>query len=164
MEFLYKPIGIIFSDNKNPKGTPIQAAFAGKSKGYIELSPEYEPGLKDLAGFSHIYLIYHFHLSEGWSLQVKPFLDNTDRGLFATRAPKRVNQIGLSIVQLDRIEKNTIYISDVDILDGTPLLDIKPFCPVFDNRENCRIGWMEGNIDKKDRHYADNRFSPDLSK
>lgn len=162
MEFTYNSIGTIYSEHKGPKGTPIQAAFAGNARGRIELKPEYVPGLKDLDGFSHIILLYHFHLSRGWSLHVKPFLEDVERGVFATRAPKRPNPIGLSVVRLERIEGNILYISEVDIVDGTPLLDIKPFVPAFDHRNNCRTGWMEKNINNRERYIADGRFSGEL--
>lgn len=158
MVIKYQPIGTIHSDHKTPQGTPIQSALAGNVKGYIDLNPDYVPGLRDLDGFSHLLLIYHFHLSRDWSLTVKPFLEDVEHGVFATRAPKRPNPIGLSVVRLERIEDNILHISDVDIVDGTPLLDIKPFAPPFDHRDNCSIGWMQGKIANSDRHHADERF------
>ncbi|CAN2041942.1 putative S-adenosyl-L-methionine-binding protein PYRAB06630 [Candidatus Magnetomoraceae bacterium gMMP-15] len=155
----YKPIGIIHSPFKELKGMPIQPTGARGTKGTIELYKEYEEGLKDLTGFSHIILLYNFHASEGYSLIVTPFLDKKKHGLFATRAPKRPNSIGLSIVKLDNIEENKLYISDLDILDKTPLLDIKPYVPDFDRRENVRIGWMEKNSHKVVNQKADERFT-----
>ena len=128
-EISYRPIGIIHSPFKETKGTPIQPAGAQGIAATIELKPEYVDGLKDLEGFSHIFLIYHFHLSQGYSLKVKPFLDKYMRGLFATRAPKRPNAIGVSVVRLVGIKGCTLQIEDVDIVDGTPLLDIKPYLP-----------------------------------
>jgi tRNA-Thr(GGU) m(6)t(6)A37 methyltransferase TsaA len=154
----YKPIGVIHSPFKDPKGMPIQPAGAQGISGAIELQAEYEDGLKDLEGFSHIILIYHFHLSEGYSLQVRPFLDDTPRGIFAIRGPRRPNSIGVSVVRLERIEGATLYISNVDIVDGTPLLDIKPHVPHFDGVENVRIGWLEDRADRATDRRSDERF------
>lgn len=124
----------------------------------VELNPDLELGLKDLDGFSHIILLYHFHLSRGYSLELKPFLDDTLRGVFATRAPRRPNALGLSVVRLIRIIGNVLEIQDVDILDKTPLLDIKPFVPEFDNREAASIGWLAGKIGRPVSTRADGRF------
>ena len=147
-EIKYKPIGIIHSPFKEPKGTPIQPAGAKGIDGTVEVFPEYAEGLKDVEGFSHIILIYHFHLSKKSSLKVKPYLDNEVHGVFATRAPSRPNPIGISTVRLLRIEGNILYIQDVDIVDETPLLDIKPYVPEFDIREVERIGWLEEKVHK----------------
>lgn len=140
---------------------PIQPIGAKGVKGQIELKREYEEGLKDLNGFSHIILIYHLHLCNGHSLKVKPFLDNVKRGIFATRAPKRPNPIGISVVRLEKIEKNTIYISNIDVVDGTPLLDIKPYIPHFDTCEDeevC-IGWFEDKHHEAKEKKSDKRFA-----
>ena len=115
-------------------------------------------GLKDLEGFSHVFLIYHFHLSEGYSLEVKPFLDDQDHGVFATRAPRRPNPIGISIVRLVRVDGPILYIEDVDVVDGTPLLDIKPYVPEFDVRPAERIGWFSGKAELVEQTRADERF------
>lgn len=155
----FRPIGIIHSPFNEAKGAPIQPKRAKGVAGTIELFPEYKEGLADLDGFSHIILIYHFHLSQGYSLKVKPFLDNTLRGLFATRAPRRPNQIGVSVVRLDRVEGTTLHISNLDIVDGTPLLDIKPYVPHFDKEEEIRIGWLTGRTKKAGNKSADNRFA-----
>lgn len=154
----YKPIGIIHSPFKELKGMPIQPVGAQGISGTIELQSEYENGLKDLEGFSHIILIYHFHLSEGYSLQIRPFLDDTPRGIFAIRAPRRPNPIGISVVRLDKIEGTTLYISNVDIVDGTPLLDIKPYVPHFDGVENVRIGWLAKRAKRATDKRSDERF------
>ncbi len=154
----YTPIGIIHSPFKEPKGVPIQPSASKEVEGYVEIFPEFVPGLKDLEGFSHIILLYHFHLSKPFSLLVKPYLDDKHHGVFATRAPARPNPIGLSIVQLLSIEENILHIRDVDIVDGTPLLDIKPYVPQFDERENVRIGWLEDNIAKLPKSKDDGRF------
>ena len=131
-EIIYQPIGIIHSPFATPPGAPIQPPAAHAIPGTVVIFPEYQEGLQDLEGFSHLFLIYHFHLSRPYTLKVKPFLDATTRGVFATRAPARPNPIGLSVVRLERIEGNTLFIVDVDIVDGTPLLDIKPYVPAFD--------------------------------
>jgi len=153
-----KPIGTIHTPYTELKGMPIQPAGAVGVRGTIDVFKEYRAGLKDLGGFSHIILLYHFHHSRGYDLEVVPFLDSHPRGLFATRAPKRPNPIGLSVVQLDRIEGGTLHIQNVDILDGTPLLDIKPYVPEFDRPTSIRTGWLEqARKDVKD-HQADDRF------
>jgi tRNA-Thr(GGU) m(6)t(6)A37 methyltransferase TsaA len=136
----YSPIGIIRSEQTNPEETPIQPVFAKGCQGRAELFPEYAAGLRDLEGFSHIYLLYHFHHSGPVRLIVKPFLDDVEKGVFATRAPCRPNPIGLSVVELVRCEDNVLHLDGLDVLDGTPLLDIKPFVPRFDRVENPRGG------------------------
>ena len=144
MEYTYRPIGVIRTPHKEPEGTPIQPTGAQGIEGTIELNPEYIPGLKDIEGFSHVILLYHFHRAEGYSLQVRPYMDKDTHGVFATRIPGRPNPIGLSVVRLLGIDGGTLRIQDVDILDGTPLLDIKPYVPAFDHRETDRIGWLTG--------------------
>ena len=139
----YSPIGIIHSPFKKPEGTPIQPSAAKGVRGEVDLFPEFAEGLEDLAGFSHIILLYHFHLSKKYHLKVKPFLDDEYRGLFATRAPARPNAIGLSVVRLTKIDEAKLHIEDVDIVDTTPLLDIKPYVPEFDVRSVARVGWLE---------------------
>jgi tRNA-Thr(GGU) m(6)t(6)A37 methyltransferase TsaA len=157
-EIIYRPIGIIRSPYKETEGTPIQTTGAKGVGGTVEILPEWVEGLKDLDGFSHIILIYHFHLSKGCSLTVKPFLDDTPRGVFSTRAPKRPNAVGFSIVRLVKIEKATLYIEDVDIVDATPLLDIKPYVPEFDAKEAKRTGWLSGRAERATEAEADKRF------
>jgi len=157
-EIKYKPIGIIHSPFKEPKGTPIQPAAAKGVNGLVEVFPEYSEGLKDLEGFSHIILIYHFHLSKKSSLKVKPYMDDQIRGVFSTRAPCRPNPIGISVVRLIAIKGNKLYIQDIDIVDGTPLLDIKPYVPEFDVRAIEKIGWLERNVSKLSKSKDDGRF------
>jgi len=157
-QIIFRPIGIIHSPFKEAKKMPIQPAGAKNVEGTIDINPEFENGIKDLDGFSHIILLYHFHLSKGFSLEVVPFLDDKLRGVFATRAPRRPNAIGLSIVRLVDIEKNRLYIRNVDIVDGTPLLDIKPYVPEFDDQKAERIGWLSDKIDKMREIKADERF------
>jgi tRNA-Thr(GGU) m(6)t(6)A37 methyltransferase TsaA len=153
-----RPIGIIHTPFTKTEGMPIQPVGAAGVHGTIEVFEEYRSGLKDLDGFSHIILIYHFHRSQGFDLHVVPFMDKKPRGLFATRAPKRPNPIGLSVVQLDNVEKGTLHIQNVDILDGTPLLDIKPYIPEFDRHTDIRTGWLEQARKTVKKRKADNRF------
>lgn len=157
-EITYTPIGVVRSPFKDPEGAPIQPSGARGAKGEVEVAPEYAEGLKSLEGFSHIILIYHFHLSKGYSLTVKPFLDDREHGLFATRAPRRPNAIGLSVVRLAAIEGNVLYIEDVDVLDGTPLLDLKPYVPEFDVRTPEKIGWLTGKAEDAREKKGDGRF------
>ncbi len=155
----YKPIGIIHTPFDTPQGTPIQPAGASGTAGSIDIFPEFTPGLADLKGFSHIYIIYHFHLSRKFSLRVKPFLDDHERGVFATRAPSRPNPIGLSVVRLMDVIDGRLEILDVDVVDGTPLLDIKPYVPEFDVFQAERIGWIGQKTDGIDKVVDDGRFS-----
>lgn len=154
----YKPIGVIHSPFRDVKGMPIQPAGAEGVVGTVEIELEYAAGLKDIEGFSHIILIYHFHLSEGYSLEVKPFLDDELHGVFATRAPTRPNAIGISVVRLVRLEGRVIHVADVDIVDGTPLLDLKPYVPEFDTRKTTRIGWLSKARHRVRDVRADERF------
>jgi tRNA-Thr(GGU) m(6)t(6)A37 methyltransferase TsaA len=156
--FNYQPIGIIHSPFKGREGTPIQAIGAIGVRAEVEIFAEYVEGLQDLEGFSHIILLYHCHLSQTYKLKVKPFLDDVERGLFATRAPARPNPIGMSLVRLMRIENATIYIQDIDIIDKTPLLDIKPFVPDFDVRKAERTGWLEKKAANAEKISDDGRF------
>ncbi|MBI5252061.1 MAG: tRNA (N6-threonylcarbamoyladenosine(37)-N6)-methyltransferase TrmO [Desulfomonile tiedjei] len=158
-EITYKPIGVIHSPFTDVQGMPIQPSGASGVEGTVELNTDLVPGLKDLDGFSHIILIYHFHLSNGHSLEVIPFLDDTPRGVFATRAPRRPNSIGISIVRLTGISGNTLQIQDVDILNETPVLDIKPFVPEFDNRRTALSGWLSGKRKDVRKTKADKRFA-----
>ena len=153
-----RPIGIIHTPFKELENMPIQPSGAAGIRGAVELFPEFTEGLKDLDGFSHIILLYRFHESRGYKLMVTPFLDSEPRGVFATRAPKRPNPIGLSIVSLVQIRGSSLEIENVDILDGTPLLDIKPYVPEFDHQENCRIGWLEQARGKVRSKRSDKRF------
>jgi tRNA-Thr(GGU) m(6)t(6)A37 methyltransferase TsaA len=158
-----KPIGIIHTPFTKPEGMPIQPAGASGVEGTVEVFEEYRAGLKDLEGFSHIILLYHFHRSRSFELQVSPFMDSKPRGLFATRAPKRPNPIGLSVVQLDRIEDGVLHIQNVDILDGTPLLDIKPYVPEFDAQVKVRTGWLEKARRSVSGRKSDDRFKQNRS-
>lgn len=157
-EIRYRAIGTIRSPFEDIKGMPIQPTGAKGVGGTIEIEPAYVDGLKDIEGFSHIILIYHFHLSEGYSLEVKPFMDDALHGVFSTRAPRRPNPIGISVVRLVKVEGCTLHIEDVDIIDGTPLLDIKPYVPAFDVQRVERTGWLSKRADKVSDAKADERF------
>lgn len=149
MDILYHPIGIIHSPHTEPSKTPIQPCYASGIKGKVEVFPEYAEGLLDLDGYSHIYLIYHFNNAAPGSMRAKPFLQDKEHGLFATRLPSRPNRIGLSIVELERIEGNVLHILGVDTLDGTPLLDIKPYSRRIDCVEPFRSGWQDEVNDRE---------------
>jgi tRNA-Thr(GGU) m(6)t(6)A37 methyltransferase TsaA len=140
MELIMKSIGVIHSPFTDKNQTPIQPTRS-QASGHVEVFPEFAEGLQNLEGFSHIILLYAFHQSDGYSLQVKPFLDDRLRGLFATRHPSRPNPIGLSVVRLLARRENILDIEGVDMLDGTPLLDIKPYVPDFDVRTDVKTGW-----------------------
>ncbi len=142
MEYVMRAIGVIHSPFTDKKQTPIQPTRS-QAVGQVVVYPEFAEGLQDVEGFSHIILLYAFHQSEGYALRVKPFLDDQLHGLFATRHPRRPNPIGLSIVRLLARQDNVLEIEGVDTLDGTPLLDIKPYVPDFDVRTNTRTGWYE---------------------
>ncbi|WP_372750856.1 tRNA (N6-threonylcarbamoyladenosine(37)-N6)-methyltransferase TrmO [Labilibaculum sp.] len=158
-EIKLESIGIIRTSYQTIENMPIQPMGAIGKKAYIELDASYVDGLKDLEEFSHISLIYHLHKVRDYQLRVVPFMDNEEHGVFATRSPRRPNAIGLSTVKLIGIEGNLIYIEDADILDGTPLLDIKPFFTQFDNRENAKSGWLDRKWDEKYRTLtSDERF------
>ena len=163
-EIKYKPIGVIHSPFKDVEGMPIQPTGAKGVTGTVEVFAEYCAGLKDIGGFSHIILVYHFHLSKGYSLEVKPFMDEETHGVFATRAPARPNAIGISAVRLVGVKGCTLHIEDVDIVDGTPLLDIKPYVPDFDWRATERIGWLSEKSRNVRQKRSDSRFAPGENK
>ena len=153
-----KPIGYIKTPFLTKDGMPIQPTGAKGVKGTIEIDPKYVEGLADLDGFSHIILIYHFHLSKTYELSVKPFMDDKMHGIFSTRAPKRPNPIGFSVVQLNNMEGNILHIENIDVLNETPLLDIKPFIPDVDSPEVKKLGWLEGKSNKMREKISDKRF------
>ncbi|OYT53442.1 MAG: tRNA (N6-threonylcarbamoyladenosine(37)-N6)-methyltransferase TrmO [Candidatus Altiarchaeales archaeon ex4484_2] len=157
-EVRYKPIGIIHSPFRDAKGMPIQPTGARGVTGTVEILPEYCAGLRDMGGFSHIILIYHFHLSKQYSLEVRPYMDTNKRGVFATRIPGRPNPLGISVVRLIKVEGCTLHIQDVDILDSTPLLDIKPYVPEFDVRKVERTGWLSKRSGSVYGKRSDGRF------
>jgi len=154
-EVCYYPIGVIHSPYKRCEETPNQGRFNRDVEGRVELYPQYEEGLKDIEGFSHIILLYSFHLSTSHPLLVIPFRDDEPRGVFATRSPRRPNNIGMCIVELTRREGNILHFLGVDVVDGTPLLDIKPYVPSFDESGEVRIGWLTDKLgDREDEKYS----------
>jgi tRNA (adenine37-N6)-methyltransferase len=143
MEIILRPIGVIHSPFTEKESTPIQSVRS-QAIGWVEVYPEFAAGLKDIEQLSHLHLLYFFHQSFGYKLHVKPFLDDQEHGIFATRYPYRPNQIGLSTVRLLSCQENRLTIAGLDVLDLTPLLDIKPYVPDFDIRtEDVRTGWYE---------------------
>lgn len=140
---VYEAIGVIRSEHTKPEETPIQPVYAQGCPGQAEVFPEYAAGLRDVEGFSHVYLVYHMHKADRPRLTARPFLQDVERGVFATRAPCRPNPIGLSVVKLVRREGNILHLDGVDVLDGTPLLDIKPYTAKFDRIETARNGWQD---------------------
>jgi tRNA (adenine37-N6)-methyltransferase len=161
-EIRYQPIGMIHTPYESTKNIPIQPSAAKGIKGYAELDPKFVRGLKDLDGFSHIILVYHFHLSVGFHLEVRPFLDENKRGVFATRAPKRPNNIGISIVKIIGIEKNILHFENADMVNNTPLLDIKPYIPDMNPNDTVKTGWLTEVQHKMSYHKSDGRFDNDM--
>ncbi|RLD11157.1 MAG: tRNA (N6-threonylcarbamoyladenosine(37)-N6)-methyltransferase TrmO [Chlamydiae bacterium] len=157
-QIIFTPIGFIKSPFDKPVNMPIQSAAASGISGTVEIYDEFVPGLKDVEGFSHIILLYEFHRSDGYKLQVKPFLEDIVHGVFAVRAPKRPNGIGFSIVKLIKVEGNILHIENIDILNGTPLLDIKPYVPGFDCYPDAVSGWVENHREKISGMKSDDRF------
>ena len=157
-EIIFKPIGTIYSPFTDPRDMPIQPVGARGVRGTIELDPACAAGLQDLDGFSRIIVLYHFHRSNGYSLEVIPFLDKTPRGVFSTRAPRRPNAVGLSMLKLIAVDGATLTVEDVDILNGTPLLDIKPYVPVFDAHPDERSGWVTATSGEAGAMRSDDRF------
>jgi tRNA-Thr(GGU) m(6)t(6)A37 methyltransferase TsaA len=157
----YTPIGTIRTPHTTVAGMPVQNVGAADIQATIEIAPEYAAGLRDLDGFSHLILLYHLHQIHGHDLTVRSYIEGPDgplRGVFATRSPKRPNPIGLTVVQLLAVDGATLTIAGVDILDGTPLLDIKPYVPTFDARDAERTGWYANVIDRAASTRADDRF------
>lgn len=155
---VFRPIGIIRTPFDRPEGMPIQAAAAVGVRGRIELDEALTEGLADLDGFSHLILLYHLHRITESRLTVTPFLDDSARGIFATRSPARPNPIGLSTVRLIAVSGSTIEVEDVDMIDGTPLLDIKPYVPAFDQRDGVVVGWYTDRLERLPEARADDRF------
>lgn len=153
-----RPIGTIHTPFKEPKGMPIQPRREGGTEARVEVLAELAPGLTDLDGFSHIILLYHFHRCRGYETMVTPYLDTKQHGVFATRAPRRPNALGLSVVRLQRVEGNVLHVEGVDVIDRTPLLDIKPYVPSFDAVVECRAGWLQDVAGRVGDQTADERF------
>lgn len=159
MKIIFEKIGTIYSPFKSKEGMPIQSNGAIGVKGKIELNLDLIEGLNDLSNFSHIILIYQFHKSNGFELMTKPFLDNKKRGVFATRAPKRPNAIGMSVVKLLEVKNNILLIDNIDVLNETPLIDIKPYIPEFDIHQVEKVGWTKNKIANLNTIKSDKRFS-----
>ena len=155
---VYTPIGLVETPFNTIQEMPIQPCGGQGVKGRIILKTEFVDALTDLEAFSHIIVLYHFHKSKNFNPIVVPFLDNRPHGLFSTRAPRRPNPIGISVSRLERIEGNILDITDVDMLNGTPVLDIKPYVPEFDHHKVDRIGWLENNVDRTRDTSSDDRF------
>ncbi|OQY04869.1 MAG: tRNA (N6-threonylcarbamoyladenosine(37)-N6)-methyltransferase TrmO [Bacteroidetes bacterium 4572_117] len=143
MKIQINPIGTIYSPYKQTKGIPIQGRFKDDVEAFAELHKEYQAGLKDLDGFSHAILIYHFHNETEEKITAHPYLEKENHGIFAVRSPYRPNRIGISIVKIKKIVDNRLYFNEVDVFDETPLIDIKPYVEFFDKRENVKSGWVE---------------------
>lgn len=154
----FRPIGVIRTPFTDIKGMPVQAAAANGVEGWIDLAPELVEGLRDLEEFSHLMLLYHLHRTSAARLTVIPFLDDRPHGIFATRSPVRPNSIGLSTVRLLAIKGTRLHVEGVDMVDGTPLLDIKPYVPAFDDRDHARIGWFSEHLDRLANARTDDRF------
>jgi len=152
------PIGIIYSPHKSIEDMPIQPKGASDYTGHIIVDEKYVDGLQDLDGFSHIYLLYSFHNTTRTELLVTPFMDNQTRGVFATRSPLRPNHIGISIVKLKKVVRNNVYVEGVDVLDGTPLLDIKPYIEKFDAVKESDSGWLQASNEEIRKKRSDKRF------
>lgn len=159
MDVTYRAIGVVRSPFSETAGMPIQPSRAEAAEGSLEIEPEFREGLKDLDGFSHILVVCHLHRVKGTELTVVPFLDTEPRGIFATRAPKRPNPISISVLRVKSVNAGSIQVLDVDLLDGTPVLDIKPYVPEFDARVDARIGWYEHAARKDEKVVSDKRFS-----
>ena len=158
MNITFSSIGIIHTPFKTIENMPIQPSADNNSEGWIEIFDEYSAGLADLDGFSHLYLIFHLHKSTRFKLKVIPFLDTVERGIFSTRSPSRPNPVGLSVVKCISVKGNIITIQGLDILDGTPLIDIKPFVPLFEDTKDIRIGWFTGKDCSIPGKLSDGRF------
>jgi len=153
-QIVMHPIGIIHSPYKEIKDIPIQGVFDDKVEAWLELEEAYTKGLRDLDGFSHAIIVYYFHRSHREEIEGSPYLEQDKHGIFAIRSPHRPNHIGLSIIKIKSVKTNKVYFTEVDVLDGTPLFDIKPYVKYFDSRDNATSGWLDkhfknGNIPAK---------------
>ena len=158
MKITFEPIGIVHSPFTDLANMPIQPTGEKTAAGTLEIYAPYCEALADLDGFSHIYALYFFHKVNGWKPKVVPFLDKQPRGLFSTRAPRRPNPVGLSLLRILSIDGCRINVAGLDILDGTPLLDIKPYIPAFEEPQDLRIGWLEGHSEQVKSQKSDRRF------
>jgi tRNA-Thr(GGU) m(6)t(6)A37 methyltransferase TsaA len=154
----FTPIGVVHSPYTQIAGMPIQTVAARGISGMVVVDEAYAAGLRDIDGFLHLWLLVHLHRMQGFALEVIPYMDDKPHGVFATRSPRRPNPIGLSLVRLVRVEGATLHIEDIDLLDGTPVLDIKPYVPKLDDRASERTGWFAANVHKVSQVRADGRF------
>ncbi len=159
-EIVYRPIGLVRSPFTQLEGMPLQSVAAADVEGTIEIHPEFATGLQDIAGFSHLIVVAHLHRGEPGGLVVVPFLDDTPRGVFATRSPRHPNPIGISVVRLLGVDGAVLRVAGLDLLDETPVLDLKPYVPTFDHVDAERVGWFEGRAADVHRLRADARFEP----
>jgi tRNA-Thr(GGU) m(6)t(6)A37 methyltransferase TsaA len=157
-QIIIEPIGILHTPHEQIEGMPVQPAGAAGVTGKAVLKPELIEGLTDLDGFSHATLVYYFHKAEGYVLMPIPFMDTKPHGIFATRAPKRPNHIGMSTVRILSVEDGVITFDGADMLNGTPLIDIKPYFPKYDNPGETRSGWLETAVHAQCNVKSDNRF------
>jgi tRNA-Thr(GGU) m(6)t(6)A37 methyltransferase TsaA len=155
----FEPIGVIHSAHRRAPGTPIQPTYAADAQGRVEVDGAFEEALADLEGFERIWLVYWFDRAGAFEPRVVPYRDNREHGLFATRAPSRPNPIGISVVRLLDRERNVLHVAGVDVLDATPLLDVKPYVPAFDAHPSSGAGWLDEL--REDRRRADDRFHED---
>ena len=156
MNYSYAAIGTIHSPFSTAAGTPIQPSRASGARGVVQVDTPFRQGLQDLEGFERIWLIYYFHESPPGQLLVRPFLDTVLRGVFSTRSPVRPNPIGMSVVRLLSVHEDSVEVADIDVIDGTPLLDIKPYVPEFDSYPGSKAGWFDKSSSR--RQCADERF------
>ena len=158
MEITLQPIGYLETPFNDIADMPIQPSVLADTRGKAVLDEKFVPGLKDLDGFSHIILLFLLHKISGYQLEVVPFMDTLPHGIFATRSPKRPNRIGMSIVRVERVEENIVHFKGVDMLNGSPLLDIKPYYSYFDQQTQVRNGWLEGKTLRLENLRSDKRF------
>lgn len=153
-----EPIGTIHTPFTSLEQMPIQPKGAADTQGTLVLQKAYKEGLKDLEGFSHVYILYHFHKAIRTELLVTPFMDTEIRGVFSTRSPLRPSHLGLSVCEIVSVQDTIVTLKGIDVLDGTPLLDIKPYIPQFDRVSNVKTGWMTKNESEVAHMISDNRF------
>jgi tRNA (adenine37-N6)-methyltransferase len=154
----YRAVGIVRSPFTRFEGMPLQSVAAGEVRARVEIREDLVGGLRDLDGFSHLHLITHLHRGAPGGLEIRPFLDDTIRGVFATRSPRHPNPIGISVVRLESVAGSVLQVAGVDLLDGTPVLDIKPYVPAFDSFAAERTGWLEHAANRVHDVRADRRF------
>jgi tRNA (adenine37-N6)-methyltransferase len=154
----YTPIGVVRSPYAGLDGMPLQTVAAGEVEASVELEPRVHGALRDLDGFSHLWLVTHLHRVDGWTAEVVPFLDTEPRGVLATRSPRHPNPIGLSLVRLLAVERGVLRIRGIDLLDGTPVLDVKPFVPEFDACDDVRAGWFDAAAARVHTVRSDDRY------